>query len=184
MSLNPLKVPRWNKTEGKKNLTPMTRWRTAEPDPNAPPPPERPKPRLSRREEIEIEAKKANSVVKIEVRAVSDHRKGSYTLAYTGESLASYLAQVELKMVAIKNAVYDTTNLEHGRLRLTYIPGPGAQIFIGPANYGPMNHLQRGVPDAKPKPGTEDEIVDMRYSRNRVGKPTKESIDSLDVDQI
>ena len=70
--------------------------------------------------------------------------QGSYKIAHTeGYPLRYYLAQLKLINLAAHSAVYDLTNLEHGRCRITYVPTAGAVIRLGSSKMGSAAHLQR-----------------------------------------
>ena len=161
----------------------MARWKVAEP--TGPPPAPTPKrtPYRTREEELALQAKQANQTITVEIRSVQGHRGGSFVLAWEGGQLGRYFSKMEIKHLAINNAVYDTTNLEKGRLRLTYHPEPGAHILIGPAALGPNSHLQRQQGgDPRPKrDGPKDEDISMRYGA--ASKP-KKGMDDLDIEQL
>jgi hypothetical protein len=87
--------------------------------------------------------------IHIEVRGIKGLAGGSYRLAYSiGSPLKHYLDRLKLRHGATRAAIYDYTNLEHGRCRMHYIPENGARIVIGPPSYGPAYQWQRGDHDA------------------------------------
>lgn len=184
MGLNPLKVPRWKSKVHKPRPVPMARWKVEVPS-GPPPPPTAPRtPYLTREEELAGQAKKAKQTITVDIRSVQGHRGGSFVLAWEGGQLGRYFSKMEVKHLAINNAVYDTTNLEKGRLRLTYRPEPGAHILIGPAALGPNSHLQRQQgSDPRPKKGgPKDEDVSMRYGS--ASKPKEAGVDDIDIEQF
>jgi len=93
---------------------------------------------------------KAEQFVIINVASVKGAASGSYKLAYVpGQSLKLYLKRLKLLRVAIYHSVYDLTNKEHGKCRMTYVPKAGARIQIGPVGVGLATHLQRTNVDAQ-----------------------------------
>ena len=91
----------------------------------------------------------AKEIITIEVRAVSGVPSGKYTLEYTpGQRLSKYLSRLKLKRAATYNAVYDQSNLEKGRCRMSYVPEVGAHITIGPPAYGSAMQYQRSSMDS------------------------------------
>lgn len=101
------------------------------------------------RNEAVRDSRSADSFVIVEVRGIMGAASGSYKIAYVpGSSLKYYLDVLKLKNAAAKSAVYDYSNLEHGRCRLTYVPSSGARIVLGPSSYGPALQWQRSNSDA------------------------------------
>jgi hypothetical protein len=183
MPLSPLAVPKWK--EGQKTpLVVQRKWKSVDPgDIGPPPPPRAPQERkLSRKEEVAEAALVASQVLKVEIRGVDVAKDGTYSFAYDGErQLGKYLDQLELRRLATRNAVYDMSNLEAGRLRMTYVPSPDTTILIGARDYGPMSHLQRTNHDGQrlaKRIGTES--VSMHYGPR---PKTKERKSSDGVDQ-
>lgn len=64
-----------------------------------------------------------------------------------GKDLSKYLAEVNLIKVAAKGRVYDMKNLSAGRLRLYYVPEPGALIVLGSTEFSPMTNITRRMTD-------------------------------------
>jgi hypothetical protein len=88
--------------------------------------------------------------ITVAVRGVSGVPSQEFKVAYVeGQSLGRYLTRLKLKRTATYNAVYDQTNLENGRCRMTYIPQAGANIAIGPPAVGSAYALQRTNHDAR-----------------------------------
>lgn len=86
--------------------------------------------------------------ITIEVRGLAKFPSGTYKLAFvSGASLGDYLKRVKLRYAGMTNAVYDYTNLEKGRCRMSYIPQKGARIVIGRADMGPAFQFQRTTAD-------------------------------------
>lgn len=156
MDFNPLDLPfntpGQGETQEEDGMAPhLSDWgissgvKPAQPSPvpvNAPP--------LNRQQEAELRADQADETFSVEVRGVKGKRNGTYRFAYqAGRTLGAYLDEVQLKYTGIKNAVYDLTNLEKGRLRMNYVPQPKAKIAIGSSRLGPRSHLQRSQVDAE-----------------------------------
>lgn len=92
----------------------------------------------------------ADNQITIQVRGIKGTPEGTFKLAHSpGMSLGKYLRRLKLKRAATYASVYDTTNLERGRCRMTYVPEKGAHILIGPIGYGPSSHMQRTSVDAQ-----------------------------------
>jgi len=88
--------------------------------------------------------------ITISVRGISGVPSQEFKVAYSeGQPLSKYLMRLKLKRVATYNAVYDQTNLEKGRCRMTYVPQVGAHILIGPPGVGSAYSLQRTNHDAR-----------------------------------
>lgn len=83
------------------------------------------------------------------VGGVGGAASGEYKVGYTeGMNLGRYLSRLKLKRIAAYSAVYDQTNLENGRCRMTYVPQPGAKITVGPSQIGSATAHQRSGVDA------------------------------------
>ena len=88
--------------------------------------------------------------ISIEVRGIPGHPSGIYRLAHNpGTLLSDYLRKIKLRYAGMSNAVYDYSNLEHGRCRMTYVPKEGARIVIGHRDMGPAFHMQRTTVDVQ-----------------------------------
>ena len=74
----------------------------------------------------------------------------TYKVAFVeGQSLGQYLSRLKLKRAAAYNAVYDQSNLETGRCRMSYVPKSRAHITIGRAMVGSATQHQRSNHDAQ-----------------------------------
>lgn len=113
----------------------------------------------------------AKKHVTIEVRGVKGNSNSSFPLAHTpGMKLSRYLSRLKLKRAATYAAVYDITNLENGRCRMSYIPRPGSHIVIGSPAAGSATHLQRTSHDAtrimarmgRKKDGTYEKVIEAK----------------------
>lgn len=70
--------------------------------------------------------------------------QGTHKLSHAeGYPLRYYLARLKLINLAAHAAIYDMTNLEHGRCRMSYVPAAGATIRLGPSKMGSASHFQR-----------------------------------------
>jgi len=129
--VNPLNIPQWGKPEEPKDGRKVPSF-------------------LGVRNEAVRDDVEAEEIITIQVRGLKGTADGIYKLAYSpGTSLGKYLRRLQLRRAATYSAVYDTTNLEKGRCRMTYIPDKGAIILIGQAVFGPVSHLQRSSVDAQ-----------------------------------
>jgi hypothetical protein len=73
-----------------------------------------------------------------------------YKVAFVeGQSLKQYLGRLKLRRAAIYNAVYDQTNLQAGRCRISYVPTRGSHITIGKSSVGSATQFQRSNHDAQ-----------------------------------
>lgn len=133
MSFNPLNIP-W----GKK-------------DPEPPKPPEKKVPSyLGLKNEAVKAAAGAEEVVTIKVGGLKGVPSGEYRLEWQeGARLKSYLSRLNLVHSALYSAVHDQTNLEVGRIKMTYVPSSGAIITIGSAGLSTVVHLQRSNHNAE-----------------------------------
>lgn len=105
--------------------------------------PPRPDPRSAKEVAVD-QGRKAKVQLKVQVQAVSGHQSGTYNLAYQqGQNLEYYLQKLGLKMAAIKNRVYDQSNLGRGPIRLTYCPTPESDILITGHKGGSAYAFQR-----------------------------------------
>jgi len=129
-SLSPLSLPKWgNKPDKKKSTAAIF---------------------LGIANEALKEDSGAVEHITIEVRGLARYSSCVYKLAYTpGDQLGNYLKRVRLRYVAMTNAVYDHSNSEVGRCRMSYVPNRNSKIVIGPSSVGRFSHLQRTTVDAQ-----------------------------------
>lgn len=74
----------------------------------------------------------------------------TYKVTYVeGQTLGQYLSRLKLKRAAAYNAVYDQTDLERGRCRMSYVPTKDSHITIGRAVVGSATQFQRTNHDAQ-----------------------------------
>ena len=86
--------------------------------------------------------------VTIEIRGIKGMANSQYVLEYSaGSSLKHYLHQLKLQNAAVHSAVRDLTNMEKGRLRLSYVPAENAHIVLGNPDMSSVHHLQRSSVD-------------------------------------
>lgn len=129
-SLSPLSLPKWGSKPNKEKTTTPDFLGVAN-------------------EALRDDAGAAEHII-IEVRGLAKFPTGAYKLAYIpGTPLGTYLKRIKLRYAAMTNAVYDYSNLERGRCRMSYIPDKGSKIVIGPPAWGPASHLQRTTVDAQ-----------------------------------
>jgi hypothetical protein len=89
-------------------------------------------PYISLKDEARRAAAKATHTITVQVLGGE-----SVKMAWeNGKSLGDYLGMVGLKGSALRRALYDLTNLTAGRLRLYYMPKPGAHIRLQKASIG------------------------------------------------
>ncbi len=130
--MNPLSLPDWNK----KKPEALSRDKRAS--------------HLGLKAEVTIIDKDAEHHVVIEVRGAKGVHPGKYKLAYKkGCNLGDYLRRLRLKRVACYSAVYDISNKNRGRLRMTYIPNKESHIVMGPGSLGVSTQFQRSSIDAQ-----------------------------------
>lgn len=129
--MNPFLIPKWGKKEAE--------FKKVD------------RPHLGVRNEAVWDDKDSEHHITIRVMGgVTGDTSGEYKLAYSeGTSLARYLSRLNLKRSAAYSAVYDHSNLENGRCRMTYVPKPGARIVIGHASVGSAVEHQRSNVDAQ-----------------------------------
>jgi hypothetical protein len=102
-------------------------------------------PVLSKAEEIAKQVEDPSKVVTIRAPSIAG---ADYKMAWQpGKDISKYLAEVNLIKVAAKGRVYDMKNLSAGRLRLYYVPEPGAIIVLGSTEYSPMANITRRMTD-------------------------------------
>jgi hypothetical protein len=73
-----------------------------------------------------------------------------------GQSLDRYMDPLRIKLYAIKHRVYDLNNLSKGPIRMTYVPGPGAQIVMGSRSFNPRYLLPTKGVQPVPDPPAKD----------------------------
>lgn len=105
--------------------------------------------RLSHKEVLKKQAQTAKAVVAIQVMGDKDEESGNFQLPHCpGSPLRSYLQEAGLMSLVGKRSFFDKKNLDKGRLRLYYEPGPGSVIIVASPDYSPFAHLQRSSFDA------------------------------------
>jgi len=165
--INPLNIP-WKSEEEEEK-----------PKKKKPPDEFVPPPFLGVQNEASKEATDPSAVVFI-ISGVQGYAPGEYKVAYEeGLPLKHYLSKLNMRHVLSKSAVYDTNNLENGRCRQNYIPGPGAVLRVGNPNVGMASHLQRSNVDAMRSArnmGGREVEVSLSYSQTPKGK--------LDIEQF
>lgn len=88
--------------------------------------------------------------ITVEVRGLKAVPSGSYKVDYhEGTPLRIYLRKLKLQHAATYAAVYDRAALEHGRCRMSYIPGPEAQILLCHPDLSSALRMQRTLVDAE-----------------------------------
>jgi hypothetical protein len=103
-----------------------------------------------------------------------DSEDNEYKVEYVeGQALSRYLGRLRLKRRAAYSAVYDRTNLENGRCRMTYVPGPGAVITIGSASVGTATGFQRSRHDAEALARNMGGGADVVEGSMAYGRPKK-----------
>lgn len=129
--MNPFRIPEWGEKKEEK--------------------PRAHHPHLGLRNEIVRGDSEADTHITINVSSsAGGTAAGEYKVEYVeGSTLGRYLARLRLKRFAVYRAVYDLTNPEKGRCRMTYVPGPGAKISIGSASAGTATQYQRSSVDAQ-----------------------------------
>jgi hypothetical protein len=108
-------------------------------------------PYISLKDEARRAAAKATHTITVQVLGGE-----SVKMAWeNGKSLGDYLGMVGLKGSALRRALYDLTNLTAGRLRLYYMPKPGAHIRLQKASIGvQFEHQTNREGTSKRWPGT------------------------------
>lgn len=106
---------------------------------------------------------------------------------HEGWDLRMYLRDARAISHGIKKAIYDEGDLERGRLRLNYRPGPGARIKIGSANWSPVVHLQRSSHDAMAlarQMGGGQEVVEQRMTSAPSAAPGPKKVNVEEIESI
>jgi len=86
----------------------------------------------------------------VTVQGLTNVPTGEYKVSFSdGQRLGTYLARLKFKHAATYAAVYDTSNLEKGRLRMSYVPTKASKILICPPAYSPLMFMQRTNVDAQ-----------------------------------
>ena len=88
--------------------------------------------------------------ITVEVRGLKAIPSGSYKVDYcAGTPLRAYLRKLKLHHTATYSAVYDQSAPEHGRCRMSYVPGPEARILLCHPDLGSALRMQRTLVDAE-----------------------------------
>lgn len=128
--LNPLNIP-WGKKPKKEKEDPVPSF-------------------IGVRNEAVRDSSDAKQTIHIKVRGLRGAPDGDFELEWTpGTPLKTYLSRLKLLMVAAHSAIRDTERLELGRLRLHYIPEPGAKIVLGRPTVSSAISFQRSNHNAE-----------------------------------
>jgi len=121
------------------------------------------------RNEAVRDSANAKNIITVHVRSIKGVPDGEYRLEWVeGTTLKQYLTQVKLVSAAMHAAVRDTTNPSVGRVRMHYIPEPGAHITLGSPSVSSALQFQRSNHDAQNlarRMGGGERIVEMPLGR-------------------
>ena len=169
--MNPLGIPFRSKKSTPTPTRSFPKW-ARDPEEALEPIPSKPKPPPTIFEEKEQALRDAEHVLTIRLQGVGGGKVGDHQIPYDpGQNLGAYLSSLGLKQTGIKNAVYDLSNLEIGRRRMSYVPTTESVILICSRSYSPLSHLQRSsfAGDAAYKTMGTNDVVQLRP-----GSPVKQ----------